>query len=239
MRKNILILFMVIAGLVKGDSFFGFDEVKFFEKPKQITTEDKTKKETEIIEEIFAEPVVGPDGKMRVYVPPKQVLEFLKNPTEENAKAYLKWNQERLEKIVKAQEVLQKVASNQIKDIEEKPSVAKNPSVASIPKQNPSVAKEMVVALSPDCKYCKAQLLVLEAFKNKYPDVKIKLVWFADSKSIPSTTLPVALGKEEDKPKIKKFPTFFFVFPDGKTIAGEGFIDGKRLEEFTRKIGWL
>jgi len=239
MRKSFFLLFMLIAGLVKGDSFFGFDEVRFFEKPKQATTEDKTKKETEI-EEVFAEPVVGPDGKTRVYVPPKQVLEFLKNPTEENAKAYLKWNQERLEKIAAAQEVLQKVASKQIKDIEEKTSVAQNQSsVASIPKQNPSVAKEMVVALSPNCKYCKAQLLVLEAFKNKYPNVKIKLVWFADSQSIPSTTLPVALGKEEDKPKIKKFPTFFFVFPDGKTIAGDGFIDGKRLEEFTRRIGWL
>ncbi|MEM4134402.1 MAG: hypothetical protein QXV73_04320, partial [Candidatus Micrarchaeia archaeon] len=108
-----------------------------------------------------------------------------------------------------------------------------------MPKTQTETKKEIAVALSPECKYCKAEILILEAFKKKYPNLDIKLVWYGTGNSLPNTTLPVLLGKPEDKSKIKKFPTFFFVFPDGKTIGGEGFIDGKNLEEFCKKINFL
>ena len=61
-------------------------------------------------ESLFAEPQVGPDGKLRVYLPPKPVRDFLENPTRENALAYRQWNSDRLAKLVAAQAVLDEVS---------------------------------------------------------------------------------------------------------------------------------
>lgn len=61
-------------------------------------------------ESVFAEPQVGPDGKLRVYLPPKPVRDFLEHPTPENALAYRQWNVERLEKLMAAQAVLDQVS---------------------------------------------------------------------------------------------------------------------------------
>jgi len=242
-RKEVLIF--VLAGVnLMCQGFFGFDEVRFFDQPKP---KEEVKKDTQIEENIFAEPVIGPDGKIRVYVPPKVVLDFLNNPTPENAKEYLKWNKERISKIAKAQMVLEEVAKEEINETsvgkkKEKTSVGITQEKSSVGKKEEKTSvgkKEMAVALSPDCKYCKAEIFVLEAFKKKYPTIDIKLVWFGSSQTIPTTTLPVLLGQEVDKSKIKKFPTFYFVFPDGRVIGGEGFIDGRNLEEFCKRIGFL
>src|SRR5205809_333644 len=47
-------------------------------------------------ESIWAEPVRGPDGQLRVYLPPQRVRDFLEKPTAENARAYLEWNRLRM-----------------------------------------------------------------------------------------------------------------------------------------------
>lgn len=60
-------------------------------------------------ESLFAEPQIGPDGTLRVYLPPKPVREFLKNPTRDNALAYRQWNMDRLEKLVAAQAILDEI----------------------------------------------------------------------------------------------------------------------------------
>jgi hypothetical protein len=57
-------------------------------------------------ESIWAEPIRLPDGRFSTYVPPRQVLEFLENPTRENARKYLDWQSERMEKIRKAATIL-------------------------------------------------------------------------------------------------------------------------------------
>lgn len=233
-----------------GESFFGFDRVQFFTAPQQ----EETTQETQLVEEsIFAEPIVGPDGKTRIYVPPRQVLEFLNSPTKENARGYLEWNQEKINKITQAQQVLQDVVAeeNQKRDKKEAEnksggkeissnavSVAKKTTETTTTRPNVS-KKEISVALTPDCKYCNAQLFVLEAFKKKYPFLDMKIVWFGEKDKVPSTTIPVFLGREEDKKKIRKFPTFFFTLTNGEVVAGEGFVDGKNLELFCKKVGVL
>jgi len=61
-------------------------------------------------ERLFAEPQIGPDGTLRVYLPPKPVRDFLEHPTRDNALAYRQWNRERLEKLVAAQAVLDEIS---------------------------------------------------------------------------------------------------------------------------------
>ncbi len=244
--RSIIFLFLFCFGLGAGESFFGFDKVQFFPAPQE-----NTKKETDnmIEESIFAEPIMGPDGKTRIYVPPRQVLEFLNTPTKENAKAYLDWNKEKISKITQAQQVLQEVAKEENQKIsmaeENKNEIEKTSDVSvakTITETNtkPKTSKkEISVALTTNCQYCSAQLFVLEAFKKKYPFLDMKIVWFGDKNKKPSTSIPVLSGREEDKSKIKKFPTFFFTLANGEVVAGEGFVDGKNLELFCKRIGVL
>ena len=65
------------------------------------------------IESIWAEPGRSSDGRSAVYLPPRLVREFLEAPTAERARAYLAWNQQRLNAVARAAEVLSAVASAQ------------------------------------------------------------------------------------------------------------------------------
>jgi hypothetical protein len=63
------------------------------------------------VESIWTEPGRAPDGHGTVYVPPRAVQQFLDAPTPERARAYLAWNQQRLDAIARATEVLRAVAA--------------------------------------------------------------------------------------------------------------------------------
>ncbi len=90
--------------------FFKNEAVDFFgDRAKRLAAA----KAKESAETIWAEPVQREDGSFSIHVPPKQVVEFLNSPTEENAKAYLAWKRERLQKLQKAMETLKKVAAEE------------------------------------------------------------------------------------------------------------------------------
>ena len=69
--------------------------------------------QTPPVESIWAEPGRASDGGASVYVPPRPVREFLEAPTAERARAYLAWNQQRLDAIARATEVMKAVAASQ------------------------------------------------------------------------------------------------------------------------------
>jgi thiol-disulfide isomerase/thioredoxin len=64
-------------------------------------------------ESLWAEPVRGPDGQIRVYLPPRAVRDFLDKPTPENAREYLAWNQARMRQLDEAVNVMREVAAEQ------------------------------------------------------------------------------------------------------------------------------
>ena len=73
-------------------------------------------------ESIWAEPMKLPDGRYTTYVPPRQVLEFLENPTRENALKYIEWQTERMDKMRKAAAMLAEVNREKSgKEAHEKP----------------------------------------------------------------------------------------------------------------------
>ena len=49
------------------------------------------------------------NGHFMSYLPPKAVLDLLDRPTPENARAYLVWQKQKVQRIIKAQEVLNQV----------------------------------------------------------------------------------------------------------------------------------
>jgi thiol-disulfide isomerase/thioredoxin len=64
-------------------------------------------------ESMWAEPVRGSDGQLRVYLPPRAVRDFLDKPTPENAREYLAWNQARMRQLDEAVNVMREVAAEQ------------------------------------------------------------------------------------------------------------------------------
>jgi hypothetical protein len=58
---------------------------------------------------VWAQPVRTADGSWMIYVPPRQVLDFLESPTEETARAYLTWKAGQTEKLRKAMVLLAKI----------------------------------------------------------------------------------------------------------------------------------
>jgi len=91
---------------------FEYDRIKFFEAVKvlEYTDQVENKQSPEIIVDEWAEPVISPSGKVSIYLPPKEVRDFLDKPDGANAKAYLQWNLKRVKKFVVAQGLLAKEA---------------------------------------------------------------------------------------------------------------------------------
>lgn len=114
MKRNILLLLTVLSHFSVGQArgVFEYDRIDFFEAAKALEYSDqvKNKQSPEIIVDEWAEPVISPSGKVSIYLPPKEVRDFLDKPDAENAKAYLQWNLKRVKKFVVAQGLLAKEA---------------------------------------------------------------------------------------------------------------------------------
>jgi len=113
------------------EGFFSCHEIVFFEPcpttastqppstegppnagPQEVS-EAPSAKALRIEESIWAEPVRGPDGQLRVYLPPRPVRDFLERPTPENARAYLAWNLTRMRRMDEAVSVMRDVAAQE------------------------------------------------------------------------------------------------------------------------------
>jgi len=114
MKRNILLLLTVLShfSVAQARGVFEYDRIKFFEAVKvlEYTDQVENKQSPEIIVDEWAEPVISPSGKVSIYLPPKEVRDFLDKPDGANAKAYLQWNLKRVKKFVVAQGLLAKEA---------------------------------------------------------------------------------------------------------------------------------
>src|SRR5262249_44308348 len=72
-------------------------------------------------ESLWVEPRAAGEDPASSYVPPRPVREFLEAPTAERAEAYLRWNQQRLQAIARAAEVLRSVT---VADTQRRPGSA-------------------------------------------------------------------------------------------------------------------
>ncbi len=61
----------------------------------------------------FRDPTIGADGKVAYYMPPSAMLTLLEAPTPENARAYLLWQRQKVARIIKAQQAVDRVMKEQ------------------------------------------------------------------------------------------------------------------------------
>ncbi|MBN4071793.1 TlpA family protein disulfide reductase [bacterium AH-315-F18] len=156
-------------------------------KSKQGSHDDPT-----VQESIWAEPTRLPDGRWVTYLPPRPVLLHLSNPTRETARAYLKWQQERLSAIAKATDLIQEVANESIKPdvLPAKPSDAPKADQTENQKRVPLPGEkarfQLLYFFAPDCPHCERQEPLIEALGRSYPQLTIKGI--AMAKDVASLT---------------------------------------------------
>lgn len=114
MRVFILMFIIFLSHLTNAsaESVFRYERIDFFQeiKTQKNSVLAETNTSSEVIQEEWAEPIISPSGRVSIYVPPKEVRDFLDKPDPENAKAYLAWNIKRIKKFILAQELLRKEA---------------------------------------------------------------------------------------------------------------------------------
>ena len=91
------------AGRARADNFFHMGPLEYFSDSKRPVKEQFQRTQKAID---WREPALTSDGKMTFYVPPQPVLSLLEDPTPDNARQYLAWQDERMERVLKAQEAL-------------------------------------------------------------------------------------------------------------------------------------
>jgi hypothetical protein len=215
-----------------GTGFFRERRVLFWgEIPQERSPKSSPPGQAGDVESVWAEPIRTPDGRVSVYVPPKRVLEFLETPSEENARAYLAWQRERMEKIVRATEVLARLsgkeASSALPELsamgppayppanplpKEKPA---SPELAmALPSPPPAAAppsEEILYFKREGCPHCTHQDPVIQELLKERPGLKLRVL------------LPGA-GEESWKAfDVKVVPTLVLTRADGKKVLARGF----------------
>ena len=110
--KCAIIIFMILGYFLEpadAQNMFEYNEVDFFNsiEPQRKVIGPSSKENPDAVESEWAEPIVEPSGKVTIYVPPKEVRDFLDKPDPGNAKAYLNWNMGRIKKFIIAQQLLE------------------------------------------------------------------------------------------------------------------------------------
>ncbi len=254
MKKNIVLIFLVFGVVANGyaqESLFGLTKIDFFnpdtptaqmkEAPKytQIESNPEGKEVGTEQQNVWSEPIVGPGGNIVYYTPPKQVVAFLDNPSEENAKDYLQWNMNRMGKIQQAQNMLKKVTLEM--GVTPKVAMTEKRSVKSVPK---SVSKRwtsgqnyIAFFLLKGCPYCEQQKQIISQLKETRPDLRIEVFvkGYSNSelqrlpfKAISDQGISQSLG-------FSRYPTTLMVNKYGKKALVPGILSDTLIYEFLKE----
>jgi hypothetical protein len=153
-------------------------------------------------ETVWAQPIRTPDGNWMLYVPPKPILDFLENPTEETGKAYLAWKSEQAEKLGRAMSLLARLkeAGPGAPKGEDAPE-ASDPGQKAAPRPG-----TLIYFKKPSCPHCVSQDAVLALWLPKHPDLRLQVVlpdeqpelWKAYAvRGTPTLVLRSGVGKGE------------------------------------------
>jgi len=180
MRVFILtfIIFLSHLSNVSAESIFQYKRIDFFQEIETqiepITAQTNTS--SEVIQDEWAEPIISPSGKVTIYVPPKEVRDFLDKPDPENAKAYLQWNLKRIKKFILAQELLRKEAK-ELEVMKETKDLLESDSLAEFRDTNSNIKAEvsyLFYFMLKGCPSCEKESRVIEDIYLNHPEVRIE-----------------------------------------------------------------
>ena len=100
-RAFAIVLFLTDCG--RADNLFHMGPLEYFSDSKRPVKEQFQRTQKAID---WREPALTSDGKMTFYVPPQPVLSLLEDPTPDNARQYLAWQDEKMERVLRAQGAL-------------------------------------------------------------------------------------------------------------------------------------
>jgi thioredoxin-related protein len=171
-------IFLSHLAIANAQGIFQYDRIDFF---KRIETQEEpapteTKQYPETIVDEWAEPVISPSGKVSIYVPPKEVRDFLEKPDPQNAKAYLEWNLRRIKKFNLAQELLAKEAK-ELEVMKESKSLLEPNSSASFKgfKGDARVGGSyLFYFMLKGCPVCEKEAQVIEDVYLNHPEIRIE-----------------------------------------------------------------
>jgi hypothetical protein len=181
MRCFILFTFVVFSfysAISYAEGLFQYKRIDFF---KNVDTQENARQtasnETpEIIVDDWAEPIINPSGRISIYLPPKEVRDFLDNPDSQNAKAYLEWNSRRIKKFIAARDVLRKEAK-EIETMKETKSSAEPKTVdnhAGSVSDNKPRANYLFYFMRKGCGFCAKQTPIIEDIYLNHPEIEIE-----------------------------------------------------------------
>jgi len=225
-----LMIFLSCLAIANAQGLFQYERIDFFEgQVAQIkaAVPKESGAHPETIESEWAESVVSPSGKVSIYLPPKEVRNFLENPSPENAKSYLEWNLNRLKKLSLAQQMLNQVAMESA-DAQMKPAELGNLSrfAALRGKEN-----YLVYFMLKGCPACVRQTKVIEDIHLSHQGVKVQGVGngFSD-RELEEFSFPVSQDNGLSKEfKINTYPSIAVFNKKGKVYLLSGYADESKI----------
>lgn len=239
LNKPLLCLFFFLTLSLRAfaeDGLYALTEIDYFDSKGIKKTEKKEiqatidKKEPPLEQELWIEPAMSADGKVSYYKPPQVVVDFLDDPTTENGKKYIEWNQKKLAKIQKAQTVLQELAKemNLIP-----PTIA--PQVQDVPLPKTTIARKgtaVIFFLLKGCQYCEKQkALIMDLFKNR-PELHVE-VYAKNYTDDEIKELPFPAKQDAGMSRqfgLNIYPSVFVANQYGKKMIVPGLIDDAAFE---------
>jgi hypothetical protein len=125
-------------------------------------------------ESVWAQPVRTPDGTWMIYVPPRQVLDFLESPSEETARAYLSWKEGQTQKLRKAMEILARVKERGAPG--SLPQAGVSTASAGGASPPPDLPYRITYFKRPSCPHCASQDAVLAEWRKRRPSGTLDVV---------------------------------------------------------------
>ncbi len=237
-----LILFVALKGWAEEKNSFNLSPVDFFGKdfhliPKgsSVASQDETNAKNQDVSsadspDLWVEPMISKDGKITMYTPPKEAKDFLDNPTEETGKNYLDWSLKRLEKLKKAETILQ----NLNKDLVNNKYNSGETYPSGIPTKD---IQSMAFFLIKGCPYCAQQIGNIIKLKEQRPEMKID-VYVRNYTQDDIATLPFSAKPDNDMSislGFNKYPTTLVADKNGKKSLIAGVLDPQMMTDLTHK----
>ncbi len=166
---SLLIIFGFCLINTYAESLFEYERIDFFGRLKlqEKSSQAENTQSSEAIVDEWAEPIISSSGRISIYLPPKEVRNFLENPDSENAKAYLQWNSRRIKKFIAAQEALRK-------ETEEMETMNEFKNHPDLTNKNKTKANYLFYFMRKSCPYCAKETPIIEDIYLNYPEIKVE-----------------------------------------------------------------
>ncbi len=230
------IIFLSHLAFANAEGIFQYERIDFFHEietqKEPISTEPK--QSPDIIVDEWTEPIITPSGRVSIYVPPKEVRDFLEKPDPENAKAYLQWNLKRINKFILAQDLLRKEAKGL--EITKEAGSLPEPTSSSFSVKNSSnnaTVNYLFYFMLKGCPVCEKEARVIEDIYLNHPEIRIEAFAKAFSdRELESFRFPVRQDNGISSLfKVNSYPSIAVFNKRKQSYFISGYLDKNRILE--------